>query len=69
MKNKIPRIVILPMLLILVSSCSVIEGVFKSGIGIVVFFVVISLTAVAFVVSKIIKRYKILALHSRNFNL
>ena len=68
MKNKIPRIVILSMLLILVSSCSVIEGIFKSGIGIIVFFVVITLTVVAFVLSKIIKRYKILIVRSGNFN-
>lgn len=68
MKNKMPRIVILPMLLILVSSCSVIESIFKAGTGIVVFFVVIALTVVAFAFSKIIERYKILILRSGNFN-
>ena len=54
MKNKITGIVMLPVLLILVSSCSVIEGIFKAGVGVGVFFVVIILAVVAFVISKII---------------
>ena len=54
MKNKIFRIVILPFLLILVSSCSVIEGIFKAGVGVGVFFVVIILAVVVFIVSKFI---------------
>jgi len=54
MKNKISRIVILPLLLILVSSCSVIEGIFKAGVGVGVFFVVIILAVVVFIVSKFI---------------
>lgn len=54
MKNKITGIVMLPVLLILVSSCSVIEGIFKAGVGVGIFFVVIILAVVAFVISKII---------------
>lgn len=54
MKNKITGIVMLPVLLILVSGCSVIEGIFKAGVGVGVFFVVIILAVVAFVISKII---------------
>ena len=54
MKNKISRIVILPLLLILVSSCSVIEGIFKAGVGVGVFFVIIILAVVVFIVSKFI---------------
>lgn len=68
MKEKISGILILPMLLILVSSCSVIEIIFKDGKGIVVFFVVIAITVVAFALNKIIERYKILILRSGNFN-
>ena len=68
MKTKIPGIVLLSMLLILVSTCSVIEGIFKAGTGIVVFFVVITLTVVAFVLSKIIERYKINSLRNGDFN-
>lgn len=54
MKDKITRIVLLPVLLIFVSSCTVIEGIFKAGVGVGVFFVVIILAVVAFVISKII---------------
>lgn len=68
MKEKISGILILPILLILFSSCSVIESIFKAGTGIVVFFVVIALTVVAFALNKIIERYKILILRSGNFN-
>lgn len=68
MKEKISGILILPMLLILVSSCSVVESIFKAGTGIVVFFVVIAITVVAFALNKIIERYKILILRSGNFN-
>ena len=53
MKNKIPKVVLFAVLLILVSSCSVIEGIFKAGIGVGVFFVVIILAIVVFVISKI----------------
>lgn len=56
MKNKIARIVILPMLLILVSSCSVIEGIFKAGMGVGIFIVIIILAVIAFVISKFMKR-------------
>jgi len=54
MKNKITGIVLLPVLLIFVSSFTVIEGIFKAGVGVGVFFVVIILAVVAFVISKII---------------
>lgn len=54
MKNKIPKIVIFALLLILVSSCSVIEGIFKAGVGVGVFLVVVILAIVFFVISKII---------------
>lgn len=68
MKEKISGILILPMLLILVSSCAVIESIFKAGTGIAVFFVVIALTVVAFALNKITEKYKILILRSGNFN-
>lgn len=56
MKNKISRIIILPILLILVSSCSVIEGIFKAGVGVGVFIVVIIIAAIAFLVSKFMRK-------------
>ena len=54
MKEKITGIVILSAVLLLFPGCSVIEGIFKAGVGVGVFFVVIILAVVAFIVSKII---------------
>lgn len=54
MKEKISGIVILSAVLVLFSGCSVIEGIFKAGVGVGVFFVVIILAVVVFVISKIV---------------
>lgn len=54
MKDKITRIVVLLLLLITVSSCSIIEGIFKAGVGVGIFIVVLILAVVAFIISKII---------------
>ena len=54
MKEKITGIVILSAVLLLFPGCSVIEGIFKAGVGVGVFVVVIILAIVAFIVSKII---------------
>lgn len=54
MKDKITRIVVLLVLLISVSSCSIIEGIFKAGVGVGIFFVVLILAVVAFIISKIV---------------
>jgi hypothetical protein len=56
MKDKITRILMLLVLLISVSSCSIIEGIFKAGVGVGIFFVVLVLAIVAFIVSKIVGR-------------
>lgn len=53
MKDKITRILMLLVLLISVSSCSIIEGIFKAGVGVGIFIVVIVLAIIAFVISKI----------------
>jgi hypothetical protein len=56
MKDKITRILMLLVLLISVSSCSIIEGIFKAGVGVGIFFVVLVLAIVAFIISKIVGR-------------
>jgi hypothetical protein len=56
MKDKITRILMLLVLLISVSSCSIVEGIFKAGVGVGIFFVVLVLAIVAFIISKIIGR-------------
>ena len=54
MKDKITRILMLLVLLISVSSCSIIEGIFKAGVGVGIFFVVLIVAIVAFIISKIV---------------
>jgi hypothetical protein len=56
MKDKITRIIMLLVLSISISSCSVIEGIFKAGVGVGIFLVVIVLAIIAFVISKIVGR-------------
>ena len=54
MKDKITRIVMLLIILISVTSCSIVEGIFKAGVGVGVFIVVIIAAIVIFVISKIV---------------
>jgi hypothetical protein len=54
MKDKITRIVMLMIILISVTSCSIVEGIFKAGVGVGIFIVVIILAVFAFIISKII---------------
>ena len=54
MKDRITRILMLLVLLISVSSCSIIEGIFKAGVGVGIFFVVLIVAIVAFIISKIL---------------
>jgi hypothetical protein len=56
MKDKITRIIMLLVLSISISSCSVIEGIFKAGVGVGIFLVVVVLAVIAFVISKIVGR-------------
>lgn len=56
MKNKIVRIAMLLIVLLSVSSCSVIEGIFKAGMGVGIFIVVIIVAVIAFVISKFMRR-------------
>ncbi|WP_395050452.1 hypothetical protein [Flavobacterium sp.] len=54
MKDKITRIVMLLIILISVTSCSIVKGIFEAGVGVGVFIVVIIVAVIAFVISKII---------------
>jgi hypothetical protein len=56
MKNKIAGIVMLLVILIFFSSCPVIEGIFKAGMGVGVFIVIIILAVIAFVISKFMRK-------------
>jgi len=53
MKDKITRIVMLLIILISVTSCSIVKGIFEAGVGVGIFIVVIILAIIAYVISKI----------------
>lgn len=53
MQNKTTRIVMLLLVFISATSCSVVEGIFKAGMGVGIFIVVAVLVAIIFVISKI----------------
>jgi hypothetical protein len=53
MKDKITRIVMLLVILISVTSCSIVKGIFEAGVGVGIFIVVIVLAVIVFIISKI----------------
>lgn len=53
MQKKITRVLMLLMVLISFTSCSVIEGIFKAGIGVGVFIVVAIIAIVILIISKV----------------
>ncbi|WP_310560032.1 hypothetical protein [Flavobacterium sp.] len=56
MKEKIAGILMISLVLLLVSSCSVVEGIFKAGVGVGVFFVVVIVAVIVFVISRFTSR-------------
>ncbi len=56
MQKKLTRILILLVVLVSFTSCSIIEGIFKAGVGVGVFIVVVVLAIIAFIMSKIFNR-------------
>jgi lipopolysaccharide export LptBFGC system permease protein LptF len=53
MQKKITRVLMLLMVLISFTSCSVIEGIFKAGVGVGVFIVVAIIAIVILIISKV----------------
>ena len=54
MNDKITRIVMLLVILISITSCSIVQGIFKAGVGVGIFIVVIIIAVIAFIISKIV---------------
>ena len=54
MQDKITRIVMLLIILISITSCSIVEGIFKAGMGVGIFIVVAIIAIIIFIISKII---------------
>ncbi|WP_185964852.1 hypothetical protein [Flavobacterium franklandianum] len=53
MKDKITRLVLLLIILISVTSCSIVKGIFEAGVGVGIFIIVLLLAIIAYVISKI----------------
>ncbi|MFV8334799.1 hypothetical protein [Flavobacterium sp. RSP29] len=56
MQKKLTRLLMLLIVLLSFTSCSIIEGIFKAGVGVGVFIVIAVLAIIAFIISKIFKR-------------
>ena len=56
MQTKITRILMLLFISLSFTSCSIIEGIFKAGIGVGIFIVVAILAILIFIVKKIFSR-------------
>ncbi|MEC5167261.1 hypothetical protein RCH18_003013 [Flavobacterium sp. PL11] len=56
MQKHLTRLLMLFIVLISFSSCSVIEGIFKAGIGVGIFMVVAIIAIVIFAISKLFGR-------------
>ena len=54
MQVKLQRILMLLIIMISTTSCSIVEGIFKAGMGVGIFIVVIIVAIVIFIISKII---------------
>ncbi|WP_167365556.1 hypothetical protein [Flavobacterium xinjiangense] len=53
MQKKITRLLMLFIVLISFTSCSVIEGIFKAGVGVGIFIVVAIIAIVVLIISKV----------------
>ncbi|MBP4141907.1 hypothetical protein MW871_15315 [Flavobacterium sp. I-SCBP12n] len=56
MQKQITRLLMLFIVLISFSSCSVVEGIFKAGMGVGIFIVVAIIAVILFIVSKIFSK-------------
>ncbi|WP_185963450.1 hypothetical protein [Flavobacterium gawalongense] len=56
MQKKITRLLVLFIVLISFTSCSVIEGIFKAGMGVGIFIVIAVIAVIVFIMSKIFGR-------------
>ncbi|MDI1307118.1 hypothetical protein [Flavobacterium sp. AED] len=53
MQKEITRLMVLFIILLSFTSCSVVEGIFKAGMGVGIFIVIAVIAIVAFIISKI----------------
>ncbi|WP_339920052.1 hypothetical protein [uncultured Flavobacterium sp.] len=53
MQNKIIRVLLLLTVVLSLTGCSVVEGIFKAGMGVGIFIVIAILAVILFIVSKL----------------
>ncbi|MFV5700002.1 hypothetical protein ACM55H_16700 [Flavobacterium sp. ZT3R17] len=53
MQKEITRVLVLFIILLSFTSCSVVEGIFKAGMGVGIFIVIAVIAIVVFIISKI----------------
>jgi hypothetical protein len=53
MKNKTIRVLLLSTVVLSLTGCSVVEGIFKAGMGVGIFIVIAILAIILFIVSKL----------------
>ncbi|MFV5686670.1 hypothetical protein ACM55I_14640 [Flavobacterium sp. GB2R13] len=53
MQKKITRVLVYFIILLSFTSCSVVEGIFKAGMGVGIFIVIAVIAIVIFIISKI----------------
>jgi hypothetical protein len=58
MQKKLTRLLMLLVVLLSFTSCSIIEGIFKAGVGVGIFIVIAMLAILIFIISKIFGRSK-----------
>ncbi len=56
MQKIFTRISLLSLLLITLSSCSIVKGIFKAGVGVGIFLVIAIIAILLFIITKIFKR-------------
>jgi hypothetical protein len=54
MKDKITRLVMMMIILISITSCSVVKGIFNAGMGVGIFIMIAIIAIAIFIISKII---------------
>ncbi|WP_165929976.1 hypothetical protein [Flavobacterium caseinilyticum] len=56
MQKKLTRLLMLFIVLISFSSCSIIEGIFKAGMGVGIFIVIAVIAVIVFIISKVFRK-------------
>ena len=56
MQKKLTRLLMLLIVLISFTSCSIVEGIFKAGMGVGIFIVIAVIAVIVFIISKVFRK-------------